>query len=61
MRAADAARGEHLDASHVGNDHGGRDSGRTQGFACNDKWQITAADFSDGMTCFAELFDFIDG
>ena len=57
--AADAAGGENLDARHVGDDHGGGDSGCAVGLSRDQRGQITAAGFGDASSGFAEVFDLL--
>ena len=59
--AADAAGGEDLDASHVGDYHGGGDGGSAVNSACDERGQVAAAGLGDIVSGLAEVLYFLIG
>ena len=57
MHAADAAGGEHLNACHVSDDHGGGDGGGTVLALGHQNGQVAAAGLGDGRAGLAQIVD----
>ena len=61
MDAADAAGGEHGDARHMGDDHGGGDGGGAVPALSHQYGQVTAAGLGDSGAGLAQIIDLLGG